>query len=166
MEVSHLSFVQDLGVKGKEGLIQKRTGSTQPGQAGCDCFGFVRNTFCVRCNYYCNEIFCGKWRKRWFFTKDTCFGYINPKDGRIKCVVLFDQGFEVSTGMYSTGMHHSIQLVTLSRQLFLKCWTRRKGKEWMQHLKDIANNEGFFYFYLFSNNILIIIFYSSRLYSN
>ncbi|XP_050681586.1 phospholipase D1 isoform X3 [Leptidea sinapis] len=33
LEVSHLSFIAELGVKGKEGMIVKRTGSTRPGQA-------------------------------------------------------------------------------------------------------------------------------------
>lgn len=147
-------------MKGKEGLIQKRTGSTQPGQAGCNCFGFLKSRICIRCNYYCNDIFCGKWRKRWFFVKDTCFGYIKPSEGRIKTVVLFDQGFEVSQGMYSSGMHQGIQLMTLSRQLFLKSWTRRKGREWSQFLKDIASNEGTVkeYLKLNSSNLIYSIF--------
>lgn len=134
--------MSELGCKGKEGMIRKRTGSTQPGQAGCDCFGFVKMSACVRCNHLCQEVMCAKWRTRWLFIKETCMGYINPKDGQVRTVILFDQGFEVSSGTYSARMHNGIQLMTLSRQLFLKCWTRRKSKEWMLYVKDVADTEG------------------------
>ncbi|XP_060530761.1 phospholipase D2 isoform X2 [Cylas formicarius] len=48
LEISHLSFVKSLGIKGKEGLIKKKTGSTQPGQSGWNCFGCYRCFCCVR----------------------------------------------------------------------------------------------------------------------
>lgn len=59
-----------------------------------------------------------------------------------RAVVLFDQGFDVSTGMYSTGMRNGMQIITNNRHMILKCWTRRKSKEWMNHLKDAANGSG------------------------
>ncbi|CAH2979630.1 unnamed protein product [Chilo suppressalis] len=139
LEVSNLSFISDLGGKGKEGIVLKRTGSTQPGQAGCNCFGLLSNMVCVRCNYFCTGLVCAKWQERWLFVKDTFFGYIRPSDGIIKGVMLFDQGFEVSSGMYSTGMNHGLQLLNQSRQMVIKCWTKRKSKEWMQHFKSAAN---------------------------
>lgn len=67
-----------------------------------------------RCGYMCSDI-CDTWRHRWLFVKDTYLGYIRPKDGRVKCVMLFDSGFEVSSGMYSTGMHNGLQIVNHSR---------------------------------------------------
>ncbi|XP_063823653.1 phospholipase D1 [Ostrinia nubilalis] len=139
LEVSNLSFISELGDKGKEGMIEKRTGSTQPGQAGCNCFGMLGNTVCVRCNYFCTGLVCAKWQERWLFVKDTFFGYIRPRDGIIKGVMLFDQGFEVSSGLYSTGLNHGLQILNQSRQMVIKCWTKRKSKEWMQCLKTIAN---------------------------
>nr|QDR51023.1 Phospholipase D [Manduca sexta] len=139
LEASNLSFVSELGSKGKEGMIQKRTGSTQPGQAGCNCFGLLGNMVCVRCNYFCTGLVCAKWQERWFFVKDTFFGYIRPTDGAIKAIMLFDQGFEVSSGMYSTGMNHGLQILNQSRQMVIKYWTKRKSKEWMQYLKTVAN---------------------------
>ncbi|CAB3220831.1 unnamed protein product [Arctia plantaginis] len=139
LEVSTLSFISDLGSKGKEGMILKRTGSTQPGQAGCNCFGMLGNMVCVRCNYFCTGLVCAKWQERWFFVKDTFFGYIRPRDGVIKAIMLFDQGFEVSSGMYSTGLNHGLQILNLSRQMVIKCWTKRKSKEWMHYLKTVAN---------------------------
>lgn len=135
LEVSELSFINVLGLKGKEGLIQKRTGSTHPGQAGCNFCGCFQNSCCIRCSYFFSDMVCRKWRDRWFFIKDTCFGYINPKNGQIRAVVLYDQGFEVSTGIYSTGLRNGLQIMTYSRQFIVKCWTRRKAKEWMSFLK-------------------------------
>lgn len=138
LEVSELSFVNALGLKGKEGLIQKRTGSTHPGQSGCNFCGCFQNSCCIRCSYFFSDMLCRKWRDRWFFIKDTYFGYINPKNGQVRAVVLYDQGFEVSTGIYSTGMRNGLQILTYSRQFIVKCWTRRKAKEWMNFLKGNA----------------------------
>ncbi|XP_067627358.1 phospholipase D1-like [Eurosta solidaginis] len=140
VEVSHLSFVSDLGIKGKEGAILKRTGSTRPGQAGCNFFGCFQQKCCVRCSFFCSDVLYGKWRNRWFFVKETFFGYIRPTDGVIRTVILFDQGFDVSTGIYQTGMRKGLQVLTNSRHIILKCWTRRKCKEWMQYLKQTANS--------------------------
>lgn len=131
-----------LGIKGKEGLVKKQTGSTQPGQAGCNCFGIKQSAFCIRCQHHCNSVLCARWVERWFFVKDTCFGYINPKDGIVKCVVLFDQGFEVASGLYSMGLNTGFQTLTLSRQIAFKCWTRRKSKEWVAALKEVASTTG------------------------
>ncbi|XP_014089247.2 phospholipase D1 isoform X1 [Bactrocera oleae] len=140
VEVSNVSFVSDLGIKGKEGAIQKRTGSTRPGQAGCNFFGCFQQKCCVRCSFFCSDVLYGKWRNRWFFVKETCFGYIRPTDGVIRSVILFDQGFDVSTGIYQTGMRKGLQVLTNNRHIILKCWTRRKCKEWMQYLKQTANS--------------------------
>lgn len=35
-------------MKGKEGLVKKKTGSTQPGQSGCNCFGCCTALCCLR----------------------------------------------------------------------------------------------------------------------
>ncbi|KAK9753640.1 PX domain [Popillia japonica] len=135
LEVSHLSFIYELGIKGKEGMVAKRSGSTQPGQSGCNCFGLCQNTCCIRWRHICREVFCSSWRERWFFLKDTCFGYIDPSNGITKCVVLYDQGFEVSSGIYSTGLQKAFQVVTFSRQLVIKCSTRSHRNEFLQSLK-------------------------------
>ncbi|CAK1551566.1 unnamed protein product [Leptosia nina] len=139
LEVSQMSFISELGSKGKEGIIEKRTGSTRPGQAGCNCFGLLGNMVCVRCNYFCTALVCAKFQERWLFVKDTFFGYIRPSDGAVKGVMLFDQGFEVSSGMYSTGLSNGLQILNQHRQLVIKCWTKRKSKEWMHYLKTVAN---------------------------
>lgn len=47
----------------------------------------------------------------------------------------------MSTGIYSTGMRNGLQIMTNSRELVLKSWTRRKAKEWMSYLKAVSNNQ-------------------------
>ncbi|CAH0561123.1 unnamed protein product [Brassicogethes aeneus] len=134
LEVSHLSFIKGLGIKGKEGLIKKKTGNAK---IGCNCFGF--HCFCcIRCQHVCNDVVCSRWLKRWFFIKDTFFGYINPETGQVRCVILFDQGFEVASGFYAVSLQTGFQIQTLSRQITFKCWTRRKSKEWVDTLKELA----------------------------
>lgn len=133
LEVSQLSFVAGLGEPGKEAMIMKRTGVRRTGQSGCS---GLCGCLCMRhCNLFC----AGRWHQRWLFVRETCFGYLNPKDGSVRCVVLFDQGFDVSTGVYTTGMRNGMQLMTASREMVLKSWTRRKAKEWVQTLKAVAH---------------------------
>lgn len=38
-------------------------------------------------------------------------------------------------------MRNGLQIMTNSRELVLKSWTRRKAKEWMSYLKAVANNQ-------------------------
>ncbi|XP_046394345.1 phospholipase D1 [Ischnura elegans] len=139
MEVSHLSFVHGLGSKGREGMVQKRTGSTQPGRAGCNFCGLLNQDICVKCHHFTNHT-CGGWRQRWMFVKDTCVGYIRPTDGVVKCVMLLDSGFEVSTGIYAAGMPTALQITNLSRNLIIRDWTKRKIKEWASYLKEVASS--------------------------
>lgn len=47
----------------------------------------------------------------------------------------------MSTGIYSTGMRNGLHIITNSREMVLKSWTRRKAKEWMNFLKAVANNQ-------------------------
>ncbi|XP_053683600.1 phospholipase D2 [Sabethes cyaneus] len=139
LEVSHISFIAALGEKGKECLVKKRTGSTRAGQAGFNCCGCLTAGCCIRCSYFCSDVVWSKWRNRWFFVKETCFGYFRPKDGVLRCVVLFDHGFDISSGMYSTGMRNGLQIATNSRYLVIKHPTRRTAKEWMSFMKRVAN---------------------------
>ncbi|KAK0092201.1 hypothetical protein PV326_001951 [Microctonus aethiopoides] len=139
MELSHLSFIEDLGDKGKEAAVLKRTRSSS--RPGCNLFGLVEGMCCMHCNYFCAS-FCGTWHKRHLVIKDTFVAYIRPKDGMIKSVILMDNGFEVSSGMYATGLRNGLQIMNLSRHIVLKCWTRRKAKEWLEFIQRVANNQG------------------------
>ncbi|KAH1027619.1 hypothetical protein HUJ05_001096 [Dendroctonus ponderosae] len=136
LEVSHVSFIKDLGSKGKEGIVKKKSGSTHPGQSGCNFFGCYGCFCCLRCQHFCRTFVCSRWLKRWLFIKDTCFGYLNPETGKINCVVLFDQGFEVASAMYNMPLNTGWQVQTLSRSLTFKCKTKRKNREWIEALRE------------------------------
>lgn len=142
LEVSQLSFVRGLGPKGKECEILKRTRSAHPGSAGCNLCGLLDRGICVRCNYVCSDV-CGKWRHRWLVVKESFIAYIRPKDGRVNCVILYDSGFEVSSGIFSTGLRRGLHIINLSRQIVIKCPTRRTTRECMAHIKETAHNSDF-----------------------
>ncbi|XP_077999833.1 phospholipase D1-like [Glandiceps talaboti] len=127
LEVSHLSFVNDLGTKGKEGVVKKRSGGHRV-PLGC----------CTRCCGGCYCEWAGHWNKRWLVTKESFVAYVRPKDGRIGCVILMDEDFTVKSGLIHTGVHHGLQVTNMTRNLLLKCWTRRKAKEWGEYITELA----------------------------
>ncbi|XP_036138455.1 phospholipase D2 isoform X4 [Monomorium pharaonis] len=139
LDISHLTFVADLGMKGKEGTILKRTGSSA--KTRCNFLGLYDCGFCIKCNYLRTSV-CGKWQKRHLVVKDTFVAYLNPQDGRIKSVILMDNGFGVSLGVYTTGSRSGLQIANLSRHIVIKCWTKRKAKEWMEFIQEVSNKEG------------------------
>lgn len=140
LEVSNFSFIAALGEKGREMMIKKRTGSTNPGQKKCNLLGCFTLGCCIRCNYFCSESCCSQWQQRWLFVKENCFGLIRPKDGNVRSVILFDQGFETSLGMYSTGLRTGLQILTNSRYIVIKYPTKKIAKEWNNYFKQIANS--------------------------
>ena len=139
LDISHLSFVADLGMKGKEGTILKRTGSGA--KTRCNFLGLFKCGHCIKCNYLCTSL-CGKWQKRHLVVKETFVAYLNPQDGRIKSVILMDNGFGISLGVYATGSRSGMQITNLSRHIVIKCWTKRKAKEWMEFIQEVSNREG------------------------
>ncbi|XP_063987421.1 phospholipase D2 [Diachasmimorpha longicaudata] len=139
MELSYLSFIEDLGEKGKEGIILKRTGSSA--KAGCNFCGLIEGMCCVRLYHFCTAL-CGTWHRRHLLVKDTFVAYITPKDGKIKSVILMDNGFEVSSGMYATGLRNGLQIMNSSRHIVIKCWTRRKAREWLEFIQRAASDQG------------------------
>ncbi|XP_073981398.1 phospholipase D isoform X2 [Rhodnius prolixus] len=140
-EVSEFSFIGALGGKGKEGLIEKRTRSAYPGSTGCNFFGCLDSGLCVRCHYICGDL-CASWRTRWLVVKDNFVAYIRPKDGRIKGVILFDSGFDVSSGLFSTGLIRGLHICNLSRQIVVSCSTRRVAQEWQSFIKETVRKLG------------------------
>ncbi|KAL0133503.1 hypothetical protein PUN28_000914 [Cardiocondyla obscurior] len=139
LDISPLSFVGDLGMKGKEGTVLKRTGSGA--RTRCNFFGLFECGFCIKCNYFCTSL-CGKWQKKHLVVKDTFIAYLNPEDGKVKSVILMDGGFGISLGVYTTGSRSGMQITNLSRHIVIKCFTKRKAKEWMQFIQEVSNREG------------------------
>lgn len=99
LEVSQLSFIPDLGSKGLEGVIRKRSG-------GHRVPGF---TFCGR------DQVCYRWSKRWLVVKDSFLLYMRPETGAISFVQLFDPGFEVQVGKRSTETRYGVRIDTSHR---------------------------------------------------
>ncbi|XP_077530546.1 phospholipase D isoform X2 [Haemaphysalis longicornis] len=129
LEVSHLSFVGGLGPKGREGLVYKRSGGHHSARG------------CVRLHFLFYQC-CSRWRKRWLIAKDTCVLYVRPRDGVIKSVLLMDQGFQVQSGFMATGVNHGLLVTNLTRNLLVKCWTKRKEREWKDHLQELTKTSG------------------------
>nr|XP_055223196.1 phospholipase D2 isoform X4 [Gorilla gorilla gorilla] len=99
LEVSQLSFIPDLGRKGLEGMIRKRSGGHRV--PGLTCCG--RDQVCYR------------WSKRWLVVKDSFLLYMCLETGAISFVQLFDPGFEVQVGKRSTEARHGVRIDTSHR---------------------------------------------------
>ncbi|XP_013089460.2 phospholipase D1-like [Biomphalaria glabrata] len=130
-EVSHLSFVNKLGIKGKEGLIEKCSGGRR---INIQCCGCLQNVH-----------FAGTWNKRWLVVKDNFLLYVRPEDGHISDVLLMDSAFSVKHGLSNTGRNHAILIENLSRKLLIKCWTSRKAKEWAEQIQNVASRQAIDY---------------------
>ncbi|XP_024895916.1 phospholipase D2 isoform X2 [Pteropus alecto] len=99
LEVSQLSFIPDLGSKGLEGVIRKRSGGHRV--PGLTCCG--RDQVCYR------------WSKRWLVVKDSFLLYMCLETGAISFVQLFDPGFEVQVGKRSTEARYGVRIDTSHR---------------------------------------------------
>ncbi|XP_043191252.1 phospholipase D1-like isoform X2 [Amphibalanus amphitrite] len=128
LEVSQWSFVHELGIKGKEGLVRKRVGSKQGNRGPVYC------GLCFKCRKCAANCF-ALWRKRWLIVKDTYVAYVRPRDGTLHSVMLMDNGWDVNRGILGSDTAKSLTIVNSSRNLLVSCWTKRKAKEWMDALK-------------------------------
>ncbi|XP_053861774.1 phospholipase D2 isoform X2 [Malaclemys terrapin pileata] len=116
LDVSQLSFIPDLGPKGLEGMILKRSGGHRI--QGLNCCG--RHQICYR------------WSKRWLVVKDSFLLYLKPESGVVSFVLLFDPGFSVMVGKKSTD----------SKTLILKCSSYRQARWWGQEITELAQQQG------------------------
>uniref|UniRef100_A0A8C4MG32 Phospholipase n=1 Tax=Equus asinus asinus TaxID=83772 RepID=A0A8C4MG32_EQUAS len=126
LEVSQLSFIPDLGCKGLEGVIRKRSGGHRV--PGLTCCG--RDQVCYR------------WSKRWLVVKDSFLLYMCLETGTISFVQLFDPGFEVQVGKRSTEVRYGVRIDTSHRSLILKCSSYRQARWWAQEITELAQGPG------------------------
>ncbi|KAM9597175.1 phospholipase D2 isoform 1-T2 [Trichechus inunguis] len=126
LEVSQLSFITDLGPKGLEGVIRKRSGGHRV--PGLTCCG--RDQVCYR------------WSKRWLVVKDSFLLYMCLETGVISFVQLFDPGFEVQVGKRSTETQYGVRIDTSHRSLILKCSSYRQARWWGQEITELAQGPG------------------------
>ncbi|XP_034718700.1 phospholipase D1-like [Etheostoma cragini] len=107
IDVSQLSFIHDLGPKGLEGMVLKRSGGHRI--PGLNCCG--RSKMCYR------------WSKRWLVVKDSFLLYMKPDSGAISFVMLFDKEFSIKMDSSDTETKHGVRVDSLSRlspEIFLK----------------------------------------------
>lgn len=113
LEVSPFSFIDQLGQKGREGLVQKRSGG-RVSVPGCITFGNIFSDL-------------GIWNRRWLIVKESYVMYIKPRDGSIRTVLLMDRGFRVEVNIH--GSKRNVVVANSTRKLVLKCWTERRAHE-------------------------------------
>ncbi|XP_061097888.1 phospholipase D1a isoform X2 [Conger conger] len=126
LDVSQLSFIHDLGPKGLEGMIHKRSGGHRI--PGMNCCGHTQ--------------VCYRWSKRWLVVKDSFLLYMKPDTGVISFVMLLDKEFTIKMDSKSTETKHGIRIDSLARSLVLKCSSYRHARWWGQAIEDFARKNG------------------------
>uniref|UniRef100_A0A8B9HJ39 phospholipase D n=1 Tax=Astyanax mexicanus TaxID=7994 RepID=A0A8B9HJ39_ASTMX len=124
--LSQISFIQELGPKGIEGLILKKSGG---------------NTFPV-CYWCGSNSVCYRWSKRWLVVKDSFVLYMRPEDGQVGTVILYDKGFHIKIGTQETGVRHGVTIENLCRALTIKCSTYRQARWWGHSIDEFAQRFG------------------------
>ncbi|XP_069805501.1 phospholipase D2 isoform X2 [Dendropsophus ebraccatus] len=126
LEVSRLSFITDLGTKGLEGFILKRSGGHRI--QGLNCFG--------------HHQICYRWSKRWVVVKDSFLLYIKPDSGEVSFVLLFDPQFKTDVGKKTTETKYGVSIENSLRTLILKFSGYRQARWWKQQITQIAEEHG------------------------
>ncbi|CAL8400159.1 unnamed protein product [Arctogadus glacialis] len=96
IDVSQLSFIHDLGPKGLEGMVLKRSGGHRI--PGMNCCG--RTKMCYR------------WSKRWLVVKDSFLLYMKTDSGAISFVMLVDKEFSIKMDSKDTETTHGLRSFT------------------------------------------------------
>ncbi|XP_077411120.1 phospholipase D1-like [Vanacampus margaritifer] len=126
IDVSQLSFIHDLGPKGLEGMVLKRSGGHRI--PGLNCCGQSK--------------MCYRWSKRWLVVKDSFLLYMKPDSGAISFVMLFDKEFSVKMDSKDTATQHGVRVDSLSRCLVLKCSSYRHARWWGQAIEGFVHKHG------------------------
>ncbi|XP_032487533.1 phospholipase D1 isoform X6 [Phocoena sinus] len=126
LDISQLSFIHDLGPKGIEGMIMKRSGGHRI--PGLNCCGQGRA--------------CYRWSKRWLIVKDSFLLYMKPDSGAIAFVLLVDKEFRVTVGKKETETKYGLRIDNLSRTLILKCNSYRHARWWGGAIEEFIHKHG------------------------
>lgn len=122
LSVGALSFVTDLGPKGLEGPIFKRSGGHRI--QGLNCIG--------------HHQFCFRWSRRWLVVKDSFLMYMNRDNGSINFVLLFDPEFKVKVGRAHTDTRYGVCFENFTRSLVIKCSSYRQTHWWSHEINRLA----------------------------
>lgn len=123
LSVGALSFVTDLGPKGLEGPIFKRSGGHRI--QGLNCIG--------------HHQLCFRWSRRWLVVKDSFLMYMNRDNGRINFVLLFDPEFKVKVGRAFTDTKYGVCIENFTRNLIIKCSSYRQAHWWSHEINHLAD---------------------------
>ncbi|KAG9471433.1 phospholipase D2 [Eleutherodactylus coqui] len=126
LDVSRLSFIPDLGTKGLEGFILKRSGGHRI--QGCNCFG--------------HHQICYRWSKRWLVVKDSFLLYLKPDSGEISFVLLYDPQFKIEVGKKTTETKYGVSIENYIRTLILNFSGYRQARWWKHQITQIAEEHG------------------------
>ncbi|XP_045896306.1 phospholipase D2 [Micropterus dolomieu] len=124
LSVGALSFVTDLGPKGLEGPIFKRSGGHRI--QGLNCIG--------------HHQFCFRWSRRWLVVKDSFLMYMNRDNGIINFVLLFDPEFKVKVGTAYTDNKYGVCIENFTRSLIIKCSSYRQTQWWSHEINQLADS--------------------------
>ncbi|XP_061090562.1 phospholipase D2-like isoform X1 [Conger conger] len=122
LDVSLLSFVKDLGPKGLEGFILKRSGGHRI--QGLNCIG--------------HDQFCYRWSRRWLVAKDSFLLYMKREAGEISFVLLFDPELKVQVGRRFTDTKYGVCIQNFTRNLVIKCSSYRQAQWWKHEIHRLA----------------------------
>ncbi|XP_077448722.1 phospholipase D2 isoform X2 [Stigmatopora argus] len=122
LSVGTLSFIPDLGPKGLEGPIFKRSGGHRI--QGLNCIG--------------HHQLCFRWSRRWLVVKDSFLMYMNRDKGRIDFVLLFDPEFQVKVGRAYTDTKYGVCIENFTRNLIIKCSSYRQAHWWSHEINRLA----------------------------
>ncbi|XP_071340593.1 phospholipase D1 [Trachinotus anak] len=126
IDVSQMSFIHDLGPKGLEGMVLKRSGGHRI--PGLNCCGHSK--------------MCYRWSKRWLVVKDSFLLYMKPDSGAISFVMLVDKEFSIKMDSKDTETRHGVRIDSLSRSLVLKCSSYRHARWWGQAIEGFVQKHG------------------------
>ncbi|KAM5336090.1 phospholipase D1 isoform 2-T4 [Glossophaga mutica] len=126
LDISQLSFIHDLGPKGIEGMIMKRSGGHRI--PGLNCCGHGRA--------------CYRWSRRWLIVKDSFLLYMKPDSGAIAFVLLVDKEFRIKVGKKETETKYGLRIDNLSRTLILKCNSYRHARWWAGAIEEFVQKHG------------------------
>uniref|UniRef100_A0A672Z9Y9 Phospholipase n=1 Tax=Sphaeramia orbicularis TaxID=375764 RepID=A0A672Z9Y9_9TELE len=126
LPLPQLSFIHDLGPKGLEGMVLKRSGGHRI--PGLNCCG--RSKICYH------------WSKRWLVVKDSFLLYMKPDSGVISFVMLVDKEFSIKMDSKDTETKHGVRIDSLSRSLVLKCTSYRHARWWGQAIEGFVQKHG------------------------
>ncbi|OQV12648.1 Phospholipase D1 [Hypsibius exemplaris] len=126
LEVSELSFMGELGEKGKEMPLQKLSGR-------------VRIPICCsQNNTFCDIL--SRWKERWILVKDTYYAYMSTNSSRIANVLLFDRDIKIEHDRrYSVRHSRSIVVRNSTRDLVLKFGQQRDLDDWLKYFQYVLS---------------------------